>query len=154
MKKLTLPLILGCLALLPITRTQAADTTFGDFTAGQTFTLTVTERASVRTKGLRVTRDVGVPNGVPDFAVGDQVKFTIGSNGQLKGPGFIITYRRDGGRVNTYENRPTLNSPKGSGAAVYKSLKDKPVRVALTFDSLSFSGVIPVTTTVDYVMKK
>jgi hypothetical protein len=154
MKNLLLPILLGCSALLPITPLQAADTTFGDFTAGQTFTLTVTERFTARTKGLKYTKNVPVPNGMPDFAVGDHVKFTIGSNGQLKGPGFIITYRRDESRFNVYANRPTLSSPEGSGATVSKSLKDKPVRVALTFDSLTFSGIIPVTTTVDYVLKK
>lgn len=154
MKKLLLPILLGFSALLPVTRLQAADTTFGDFTAGQTFTLTVTGRSTARTKGTHVTKNVGIPDGVPDFAVGDRVKFTIGNNGQLKGPGFTIKYRREEGHYNVYAKYPSLDSPKGSGAIVSKSPKDKPVKVALTFNRLSFSGIIPVTTSVDYVMKK
>lgn len=157
MKNLYLPLIMGCSALLPVTRLQAADpadTTFGDFTAGQTFTLTVTERFTARTKGFRVTKNVAVPDGIPDFAVGDPVKFTIGSKGQLTGPGFSITYRRDEGRTNVYANRPTFRSPSGDGAVVSKSLKDRPVRAALTFYDFKFSGLIPVMTTVSYELKK
>ena len=157
MKNLLLPLLLGCSALLPATLLQAAApaaTTFGDFTAGQTFTFTVTERHTARTKGFHVTKNVGVPNGIPDFKIGDQVKFTIGSNGQLKGPGFNITYRRDEGKVNVYAKYPSATTTKGSGAVVSKSPKNKPVKVAMTFNRLNFSGIIPVTTTVDYVMKK
>ena len=153
MKHLFLPILLGCAALLPVSRLQAVET-FGDFKAGQTFTLTVTERHTSRTKGFNVTKNVKVPDGIPDFKVGDPVKFTIGSNGQLKGPGFRITYRSDCGRYNLYANRPTLNTTKGSVATVYKSSTDKPVRAAMSFDRLTFSGIIPVTTSVDYVFKK
>ncbi len=154
MKNLFLPILLGCAVLLPVSRSQAAGTTFGDFTPGQTFTLTVTERTIIRTKGFYATKINKVPDGVPSFSVGDHVMFTIGSEGQLKGAGFKITYRSDRGRYNLYANRPTLHSAKGSAATVYKSLTNKPVRAAMSFDRLTFSGIIPVTTTVDYVFKK
>lgn len=154
MKKLFLPILLGCSALLPVSQLQAAETTFGDFTPGQTFTLTVTERFTSRTKGFKVTKNVAVPNGIPDFKIGDKVKFTIGNKGQLKGPDFKITYRSDRGRYNLYANRPTLETTQGSVATVYKNSANKPTRTAVTFDRLSFSGIIPVTTTVDYVFKK
>ena len=114
----------------------------------------MTERFTARTKGLKVTKNVAVPDGIPDFSVGENVKFTIGSDGQLKGPGFIITYRTDEGRFNTYADKPTLKKPKGDAATVYKSDKDKPVRAALTFYDFHFSGLIPVVVTVDYVLKK
>ena len=153
MKNLFLPILLGCAALLPVSRVQAAES-FGDFTAGQTFTLTVTERFTARTKGFKTTKNVGVPDGVPDFKVGDAVKFSIGNDGQLKGPGFRIKYRSDRGRYNLYANRPTFETTSGSLATVYKSPKDKPVRAAITFDRLSFSGIIPVTTTVNYEFEK
>lgn len=153
MKHLFLPILLGCAALLPVSRLQAVET-FGDFKAGQTFTLTVTERHTARTKGFNVTKGVKAPDGVPDLQVGDQVKFTIGSNGQLKGSEFSITYRSDRGRYNLYANRPTFNTTKGSAATVYKSEKNKPVKAAMSFDRLTFSGIIPVTTSVNYVLKK
>ena len=154
MKNLLLPILLGCAALLPVSRSQAADTTFGDFTVGQTFTLTVTERTIIRTKGFSSKEIKTVPDGVPKFEVGDHVKFTIGGEGQLKGAGFKITYRSDRGRYNLYANRPTLLSAKGSAATVYKTLQNKPVRAGMSFDRLTFSGIVPVTTTVDYVFKK
>jgi len=154
MKQRFLPILLGCSALLPIAPLQAAETTFGGFTAGQTFKMTVTERFTARVKGFKVTKNVAVPDSIPDFAVGDSVKFTIGTKGQLKGPGFVITYRRDNGRTNVYHNRPTLNSPDGDAAVVHKSLTDKPVRTALTFYDFRFSGIIPVVTTVSYELKK
>ena len=152
MKKLFLPILLGCSALLPVSQLQAAE--FGDFTPGQTFTLTVTERFTARTKGFKTTKNVAVPNGIPNFKVGEKVKFTIGTKGQLKGPDFKITYRSDRGNYNLYANRPTLETTQGSVATVHKNSRNKPTRAAVTFDRLTFSGIIPVTTTVDYVFRK
>jgi hypothetical protein len=152
MKYLLLPLLVGCTALLPTTPLRAE--TFGDFTAGQTFTLKVTERETTRTKGLKTATNVALPAGIPDFAVGENVKFTIGRQGQLKGPGFVITFRRGTDRVNFYANRPTLSSPSGDAAAVRKNLRGKPVRAALTFYDFNFSGLIPVVVTAEYVLER
>lgn len=157
MKTLLLPLLAGCAALLPVNSSQAAGPvgkTYGGFSPGKTFTLTVTERSSVRTKGDDADKDVPVPAGWPDFQEGQKVKFTIGSKGQLTGPGFSITFRDEEGRVNTYSNNPSLSGPEGEAATVVKNRNDKPRRATLTFYKLRFSGLIPITNTVNYEFKR
>ena len=156
MKKLLFPILAGCAALLPVSSLRAADpaTTFGGFTPGQTFTMTVTDATSVRTKGTDADRNVPVPDGWPDLKEGDSVKFVIGKNGQLTGPDFSITYKSEKERINLYSNNPTLTSPRGEAAVISKNHVDKPRVVRLTFYKLHFSGFLPVTNTVTYKLEK
>jgi hypothetical protein len=156
MKNLIIPIILGG-ALLPFASIQAqevraATKTYGGFAPGKTFTLTVTEKTTRRTKGTSVKKNVPVPSSIPNFQVGDDVKFTIGDSGQLKGPGFSIEYDGEEGRVVFYENDLSWEKPRGSAATVTKTSSGKPKRATLTFYKFRFDGFIPVTTTVNYLL--
>ena len=155
MKTLLLPLLAGCTLLLPVHMARAEDSeTYGGFAPGKTFTLTVTDKSSVRTKGVDADKNVPVPKGWPAFAEGDKVKFTIGDDGQLTGPGFSITFRDEKGRLNIYSNNPRFSSPKGQAATVIKNRKERVRKATLTFYRLRFSGLIPVTNTVLYELEK
>lgn len=142
--------------MLPFTQLQAtgiAGETFGGFARGKQFKLIVTERASIRTTGSHVTRHVAVPDGMPDFNKGRIVKFTIGKNGRLIGPGFSITYRSSKSRINYYSNNPSGFSSEGEAATVSKTSRNKPTGATLTFYKFRFSGFKPVTNSVSYVLE-
>ena len=153
MKSFLLPALFACGTLLPFTAAQAAET-FGGFLPGKTFRLTVTERTSTKTKGTVVTKDVAIPDSIPKYAVGEEVRFRIGSNGQLTTSDFSIAYRKEEGLVNFYANKPTLSHPTGRAATVTKNSSDRPLTATLTFYKIRFSGFIPVTYTVNYVLER
>lgn len=150
MKNRLLPLLIGG-ALLPFGDLSAQET-YGDFTPGQTFTFTVTEKTVRKTRGTSVRRDVPVPNSIPDFAVGQNVQFTIGGRGQLKGPGFSIAFEGEEGRFNFYSNDPSFDEPNGEAATVRKSSRNRPKSATLTFYKFKFDGFVPVTTVVHYIL--
>lgn len=155
MKTQLIPLLAGCAALLPFSGLQAADVagrTYGGFLPGKVFTLTVTERSSIRTSGISVTKHVAIPDGMPDFNKGQDVKFKIGRYGRLNGPGFSITYRSSKSRVNFYSNNPGGFSSDGEAATVSKNSNNKPIGATLTFYKFRFSGFKPVTNSVSYVL--
>jgi hypothetical protein len=134
--------------LLPMTSLEAAPASkkIGGFTAGQKFTLTVTEKRSIRTKGDDVKKNAAVPKDIPDFDKGQKVTFTIGKSGQLRGPGFSIVYRETEDRENFYANK----GRNGEVASVEKTKKNIPKEATLIFYKFSFSGIKPVTNTVKY----
>lgn len=149
MKTRLLSLVVGG-TLLPLSQVHAK--TYGGFPPGKEFMLKVTEKESTRTKGDRVAHDVAIPDSMPDFEIGQTVNFTIGSRGQLTGPGFSIAYEGFRSRLNLYSNNPSFSRPSGQGATVTKSSSGEPTGATLTFYKFRFSGFIPITTTVSYVL--
>jgi|GEM_PF-2814555 len=152
MKTLLLPIVVATAALLPLNRLKAE--TFGGFGAGKKFTLTVTDRKSTMTRGILVTKNVSIPDGVPDFAEGEKVNFRIGAKGQLVGLDFKIAFRSEQGDIVIYSNNPTFSKPHGDAATVTKNSNGKPIEATLTFYRFHFSGFIPVTNTVNYVFER
>lgn len=146
---IALTAILGM--LLPVTSLEAAPASkkFGDFTAGQKFKLTVTDKKSVKVKPGSGKKNVAVPNGIPDFAKGEKVSFTIGKSGQLRGPGFSIVYREANDDENYYANE----GRNGEVAKVEKTKKKVPTEATLIFYKFGFSGLRPVNYTVKYELK-
>ena len=156
MKTLIIPLIAGFGTFLSFSELHAAEIagrTFGGFTRGQQFTLTVTEKISIRTSGSHVTKNVPVPDGMPDFNKGRNVKFTIGKAGRLTGSGFSILFQAGKPRINIYSNNPSGFSSEGEAATVSKNSNAKPTGATLTFYKFRFSGFKPVTNSVSYVLE-
>ena len=152
MKKLIFQAIACCAVLLPIAKVQAA--TYGGWAPGKTFTFTVTERVTAKTVGTKVTQNVAVPSGIPDYKKGQVVKFTIGAKGQLTGPdGLSLPFKQDAITANVYGTLPTATKPNPNIGQVFKTAKNKPVSVALSFFKVSISGYTPTTTTVVYTLK-
>ncbi|MEO5716181.1 MAG: hypothetical protein ABIT37_22060 [Luteolibacter sp.] len=152
MKTLLLPIIVAAGTLIPVSHLNAE--TFGGFETGKKFTLTVTDRTSTKTKGDNVTKNAPIPDGIPDFAEGQKVRFRIGAKGNLVGGEFNINFRRETGDVVIYSNNPTFSKPHGDAATVTKNSNGKPVAATLTFYRFRFSGFIPVTNTVNYVFER
>ena len=72
---------LACAAvLLPLGQIQAK--TFGSFTPNKMFTLELTAKESFKVKPGGARKNSGIPNGVPNFKIGQKVKFKIGSKTQ------------------------------------------------------------------------
>lgn len=155
-KTLLLPILAGCGAILSFSSLQAEESAtrnYGGLAPGKQFTLKVTERRSVQTKWAHATRNVPVPDGIPDLRKGRNVEFTIGRFGQLKGPGFSIAFRSRSFSSNVYSNNHDGDSSEGEAAVVRKKPWNKPTWVSLTFYEFKFSGFVPTTNTVTYVME-
>lgn len=153
---LIIPIVAGLGTILSFSDLHAVEVqarTFGGFTKGQQFTLTVTDKSSIRTSGTHVSKNVPVPEGMPDLAKGSDVTFTIGKGGRLKGPGFSILFESGKPRVNLYSNHPDGFSSEGEAAAVFKNGNGKPTGATLTFYRFRFSGFRPITHSVSYVLE-
>lgn len=151
MKNLILQVIVCAGALLPLSQIQAA--TYGGFAPGKTFTFTVKSVSSSKTVGTKVTANVPVPTGIPKFAKGQKVKFTIGSKGQLTGPGFSIPFKADAGTANNYVTVPTATKPSADSAIVFKSTAKVPTAASLHFFKVSISGFTATTNAVVYILQ-
>ncbi len=153
--KTTILLLAAGTTWLGVSPMQAADPakTFGTFHAGDSFSLRVTERSSIRAKGDDPAKAAPIPAGVPDFPKGQKVKFTIGTQGQLKASGFSIKFKGRVGFVNAYSNDPSWSSPEGDAATAVKTEQGAPSHATLSFYRFSFSGFIPVLNTVRYQLE-
>lgn len=153
---LIIPIIAGFGAILSSSELRAAESvakSYGGFTRGQEFKLTVTEKVSIRTSGTQVTRNVPVPDGMPDFNKGRSIKFTIGKAGRLMGPGFSIRFQSGKPRINLYSNNPSGYSSEGEAATVSKDSNRKATGATMTFYRFRFSGFRPVINSVSYVLE-
>ena len=149
MKQLLLKAVACAAVLLPLT-TQA-----GNFPKGTTFTRTVKEKVSSKAVGFKIFKKVPVPAGIPDFKVGDKVKFTIGPKGQLqiKKNDVSIPFKSDGGSANVYVIPPSRTKPNGDIGEVFKDSTGKPLGVALSFFKTKISGFTTTTNTVVYTLE-
>lgn len=163
MKSLFTSLIIATGALLPITQVQAAPAskdisfaakTFGDFAPGKKFSLKVVEVISSKATVTGVVKKSAVPAGIPKFKKGQTVKFTIGSKGELKGPGFAIKFKAGSSTSNAYLNQPKKGSVvQGDIGLVFKSPAPQPSGAALTFFKTAGSGLKTVVHSVNYVLE-
>ncbi len=131
MKKLLIHAFALLTALLPLQMAEAAPkppAIFGGFAVGKTFTLRVTDVSSYTNQG-GTNVAVPIPNGVPVFALGQEVTFTIGNKGELTAPKVKIPFVSDGGSANVYSGKP-----KKGTASVFKSLTTgEPLNTNLDF---------------------
>ena len=74
-----------------------------------------------------------VPSGIPNFKLGNTVKFTVGSKGQLTGPDFSMKFVADEGSSYSYSAKNRLSPANPNTAHVDKSKKNKPTAVGLNF---------------------
>ena len=151
MKKLLFQAIVCCATLLPLAQANAK--TYGGWLPGKTFTFTVTERITAKTVGAKVTKNVAVPAGIPNFNKGAKVKFTIGAKGQLTATGMSLPFKTDAGTANAYATLPTASNPQANVGQVYKNSANKPLGVSLSFFKVTISGFTPSTTTVVYTLE-
>lgn len=153
MKQLLLNTIACCAVLLPFSQAEAK--TYGGFAPGKKFEFKVKEKISgkVNLSG-KVIKKTPVPAGVPDYKLGDTIKFKIGKKGQLTGPkGLNLPFKEDAGTANVYYIPPSKNRPEGDIGQVFKDSKGKPTAVALTFFKVKISGYVPTTYTVVYTLE-
>lgn len=156
MKTLSLRLLILSVCLVSSVSSRAAgpvSKTFGGFTAGQKFSLTVQQATSSRAVGTKVESKVPVPDGVPKFKSKQAVKFTIGKKGELIGSGFSIPLLNTTTNTNSYAKQPTQTTASPINASVFKDIKGKPVGVALTFYQYRVTGTKLTINLVGYVLK-
>ena len=153
MKHILLPILVCCGALLPFSQVRAAEPkTFGGFTAKQKFSFKVDIAASLKTVGLKVSK-APIPDGIPKFKVGQKVTFTIGSKGELTGPGFSIPFFKKGtsATANGYTNVTPGYTKSPIVAIVLKdSVNGAPAHVNIIFSKYSVKGTTVTTNSVTY----
>ena len=150
MKQLLLKTVACAAVLLPLSQAHA-----GNFPKGTTFTMTVTEKVSSKAVGFQIFKKVPVPAGIPNFKVGQKVKFKIGPKGQLTIPSadVSIPFKQDGGSANVYVIPPSRTKPNGDIGQVFKDSAGKPTATALSFFKFKVSGMSSTTWTVAYTLE-
>jgi hypothetical protein len=134
MKQLLLKAIVCSVALLPVMASAAAPK------PGKKFSFKVEERSSTQTS-LGGNKTVPIPKGIPKFAIGQKVNFTIGSKKELKFAGISVPYKTDGGSAWVFTNVKKSNaaSVQPITVQVFKDSSGNPTGVAMTF--IKRSGV-------------
>lgn len=157
MKALLLHLLAFCAILAPTHTAQARaprpPAIFGGFPVGKTFTFTVADATcSSQTLGGSPVA-AAVPKGIPAFAEGEQVTFTIGKKGELLGPQKLkVLFQADGGTANAYVNKPARGASPNT-ATVYKNVTTgEPTAVGLFFFQVKIARRIPTVTMVTYTL--
>jgi hypothetical protein len=143
-KPLSLVLLLGCALLIPVVgvRAQAGEIPSastpsykGGLLPGTTFTLKIKDVMAVKIDSKGNKQKTSIPKGIPRFKKGQKVKFTIGLNEELQGPGFsfplVKSYRDRGVSANDYEVKS--GRPIPNGATIYKSSDGKVVEMGFGF---------------------
>lgn len=155
MKQLLLQTIACCAVLLPFSQAEAK--TYGGFAPGKTFTMTVKKKVSTKSVNTTTTKNVPVPAGIPDYKVGQKVKFKIGKKGQFTGPdGLSLPFKTGttgAAAVNVYYIPPTRTKPQGDTGEVFKTAANQPTHVALFFARFKISGFSGVTNVVSYTLE-
>lgn len=158
MRTIVLQLFAICALFIPLNQAEAAKkpkapAVFGGWAPGKTFTFTVTSKISSATVGTQVIDPAPIPKGVPAFAVGQQITFTIGKKGELKGPGFSIAFQADGGTANAYVNKPAKGA-QPTTASVHKNMTTgEPTAVSMGFFTFKLVKRVPNVNTVYYVLQ-
>ena len=151
MKKLLLQAIVCASVLLPFSVAEAK--TYGGFKPGKTFTFTVKEVVSIKAVGFSKPVKAPVPSGVLKLTKGQKVQFKIGASGQLTAKGLSIPFKADGGSANVYTKVTTGAKPAADTAQVFKTSKNVPTAVSLSFVRASYAGFNTTTNTVAYTLK-
>ncbi len=154
MKSFILKTIIACAALLPFSLAQAGQ--FGPFNAGDKLNVTITVRESFKTSLTGSISSAPVPAGIPKFNVGRKVTFTIGRNGELKGPGFSIPFLSPGGtnNVSSYYSFSRRNLTQSSAQIFTDVGSQLETTGSLIFIKTTIRGRTPTATTVTYVFDK
>ncbi len=152
MKNLLLKTITLCALMIPLARSEAA--TPGGLKPGTSFKLTVTTRSSTKIAQFETDTHARIPSGIPNFKKGQQVKFTVGSNGQLKADTMSIPIIRANSVTNIYlSKRKTNSSTTISTGLLNKRRKIIPETLNLSFTKSSGSGFQTEVQTVSYALK-
>lgn len=154
MKTLFLHLLAFCAVLAPVNMAQARapkpPVVVGGFQVGKTFTLPVTHRTSSAQVAGGQPEAVAPPKGIPAFAEGQQVQFTIGKKGELLAPGIKIPFKTATDQNNIYVGLPSRKAPTPPLATVYKNSAGEPTGVWLQFVMVKLVKRVPTVYYVNY----
>jgi hypothetical protein len=130
---------------------------FGGFKPGQKFTFKVSEKLSVKRIGLETMNNAPVPAGVPNYKVGQKVKFKIGAKGQLIARGASIPFKSDAGTSNVYTQTKQAGAKSSSDqGTVFKVVSSgtsyKATGVELSFTRNLVTGTGLASQTVSYTL--
>lgn len=103
-------------------------------------------------QGSQVITNLKIPGAIPVFAEGQTVKFTIGANGQLKGPGFSIKFLSANSTENSFSS-PSLTPTSLAASGIVEKTNNQPTQTSLSFSIVTFPGTISTTTYVDYTFE-
>jgi hypothetical protein len=157
MKTVFLHLLAFCAVLAPLHTAEARapkpPAVFGGFPVGKTFTFTVSNlTSSSQTLGGSPVA-APVPKGIPAFALGEQITFTIGKKGELLGPQKLkVLFQADGGTANAYVNKPARGASPNTATVYKNTTTGEPTAVGLFFFQVKIARRIPTVTMVTYTL--
>jgi hypothetical protein len=157
MRALLLQLFTICALFIPLSQAEARapkpPAVFGGFPVGKTFTFTVTNVSSSGTAGAQIINPAPIPKGVPALVNGQQVTFTIGKKGELKGPGFSIQFQAGSITGNTYVNKPAKGAQPTTATVHKNTTTGEPTGVSMGFFSFRLVKRVPNVTQVYYTLQ-
>ena len=156
MKKLLLQLIVCATALLPFTQAQAADPAgrnYYNLPPGTKFSLKVSSVVSTVAGLTGRPKITAVPTGIPKFKEGQLVKFTIGSRGELIGPGFSTSFRSATADTTIYTDKLVGIKLPDTAAVKTSATTKKAVYTQLAFHKVSGSAYSTKVNLVVYVFQ-
>lgn len=165
MKTLIAAIVVCLGTVLPNANAQQADASpaaasalfkkdYGGLNPGKQFSFKVEEAIIAKASLSGSQRIKKAPKGMPNYKEGQKIKFKIGKNGELTGPGFKMKLQKDG--VSAVQNVYTSGidkkhpSTQPSVAIVYKNTDGKPIGVALNFYKVDVKGFKTTTYSVFY----
>lgn len=131
-------------ALLPLAQAQAADPAgknYYNLPPGTKFTLKCTDVVSTVAGLDGKAKKVAVPNGIPKFKKGQDVKFTIGSKGELKGPGFSTNFKSASADTTVYVDKQVGTKLPDTAAVRTNLTTKKATYTQLAFHKVTGSGL-------------
>ncbi len=143
MRTLFIKTIVCFAALLPFAQVQAvglAGKNYFNLTPGTKYTLKVTDVVSTVAGLDGQAKTVPVPSGVPKFKKGQKVKFTIGSKGELKGPGFATTFLSADATTSVYTDKQVGSKLPDTAAVKTSAITKKATYTQLAFHKVTGSG--------------
>ena len=157
MRTLFLQLFTICALFIPLTqveaRTPKPPPVFGGWSPGKTFTFTVTNVTSTGNQGGQIINPAPIPKGVPAFVNGQQVTFTIGKKGELKGPGFSVAFQAESATANVYVNKPARGAQPTTATVNKNTTTGEPTAISMAFFSFKLVKRIPNVTQVYYTIQ-
>jgi hypothetical protein len=148
----TLSLLICATTALSMTPLEARP--FGGFEPFKKFKLTVTKVTSVKRTGAAVIANSPIPAGIPNYRLGEKVRFTIGRRGELKALGLNIAFKNGNPNVNNYLNPVTPPNLDVQGSGIGKGVTGQPINMIINYQKVEGAGSSITIYNVSYILKK
>jgi hypothetical protein len=108
----------------------------------------------VKRTGGAVIANSPIPAGIPNYRLGEKVRFTIGRRGELKALGLNIAFKNGNRNVNNYLNPVTPPNLDVQGSGIGKGVTGQPINMIINYQKVEGTGSSITIYNVSYILKK